>query len=499
MTVLDPGILYDWEEKISFGQNNDFRSTAVEIIEIILSSDEAPLISRKALEPAEFRAWIMENKSVVGSANQPDASPACSRLRLVLAGCDQRRDATKVKNVSEFPLLHVFRPWKSPFAREVYELLRLKFRLPRATSVMLSKHSWSYSSSFFQVFPSTPGLIQDETPQGKSPDRIGIVMKFPGSDLVGMDASISLSHSITDRSTDALLLSRYWCQASYISDMIMELAAMAPHPAAIPAMLCGLYQTSLRRQIDATWQNLFDVELASGQSGIHLFEATGVKKPTGSCDDPELSRQAIRATQLAIAWESYVPRGITLLTAVESFLESYVKDHVKQEDEVAGKQSQILQDYLHLQSQRADASNQSAKHLLQRSKIQVEAINNYLAHTSNRINLKLAHSSQKIAMNAKMDSSAMKSIAILTMTFLPATFVAALFATPGVESTVPSQRLYWAVTVPLTAVVLGVWAIWTYAARRKLKVIPELISASPPSSSEAPLHGWRSQVNNVAT
>jgi hypothetical protein len=51
-------------------------------------------------------------------------------------------------------------------------------------------------------------------------------------------------------------------------------------------------------------------------------------------------------------------------------------------------------------------------------------INNHLAHRSNQINLSLADSSQKIAMDTQRDSSIMKSIAVLTMTFLPATYIA---------------------------------------------------------------------------
>jgi hypothetical protein len=52
----------------------------------------------------------------------------------------------------------------------------------------------------------------------------------------------------------------------------------------------------------------------------------------------------------------------------------------------------------------------------------IRQIYNHLAHTSNQINLSLADSSRRIAMDAQKDSSMMKSIALLTMVFLPATF-----------------------------------------------------------------------------
>lgn len=62
----------------------------------------------------------------------------------------------------------------------------------------------------------------------------------------------------------------------------------------------------------------------------------------------------------------------------------------------------------------------------------------------------------------------MKAIAVLTMFFLPATFVAAFFAMPLFDwsaaqgSDVVSSRfwIYWVVTVPGTLVVLGLWRAW---------------------------------------
>jgi len=54
----------------------------------------------------------------------------------------------------------------------------------------------------------------------------------------------------------------------------------------------------------------------------------------------------------------------------------------------------------------------------------IRQIYNHLAHKSNQINLSLAESSRHIAMDAQKDSAVMKSIAVLTMIFLPATYIA---------------------------------------------------------------------------
>ncbi len=54
----------------------------------------------------------------------------------------------------------------------------------------------------------------------------------------------------------------------------------------------------------------------------------------------------------------------------------------------------------------------------------IRQICNHLAHKSNQINLNVADSSRCIAMHAQKDCSKMKSIALLTMSFLPATYIA---------------------------------------------------------------------------
>lgn len=70
----------------------------------------------------------------------------------------------------------------------------------------------------------------------------------------------------------------------------------------------------------------------------------------------------------------------------------------------------------------------------------------------------------------------MKTIAIMTMIFLPATFFAALFAVPSLqwnsERIVTDRfRLYWAFTIPATVLVLTLWAVitnWSYV-KHKLR------------------------------
>jgi hypothetical protein len=58
----------------------------------------------------------------------------------------------------------------------------------------------------------------------------------------------------------------------------------------------------------------------------------------------------------------------------------------------------------------------------------------------------------------------MKTVAIMTMLFLPATFYAALFSIPSLDWEKPGVIqtkfwVYWAFTIPTTALVFLVWAV----------------------------------------
>jgi FtsH-binding integral membrane protein len=62
----------------------------------------------------------------------------------------------------------------------------------------------------------------------------------------------------------------------------------------------------------------------------------------------------------------------------------------------------------------------------------------------------------------KNDSASMKTVAIMTMAFLPATFFAALFAVPSLrwdQADVIQKNfwVYWVFTIPTTAAVFLLW------------------------------------------
>ena len=71
-----------------------------------------------------------------------------------------------------------------------------------------------------------------------------------------------------------------------------------------------------------------------------------------------------------------------------------------------------------------------------------------------------------IAIKTNEDSSSMRTIAALTMIFLPGTFISSVFGMTFFDSAdgsffvLKKWWLYLAITVPLTLVTVGVWWSW---------------------------------------
>ncbi|OAA58143.1 hypothetical protein ISF_06682 [Cordyceps fumosorosea ARSEF 2679] len=95
---------------------------------------------------------------------------------------------------------------------------------------------------------------------------------------------------------------------------------------------------------------------------------------------------------------------------------------------------------------------------------QATVIASLISHADARTGMKIAEASMETAEAARKDASAMKTLAVITMLFLPATFLAAVFAMPSLqwdkdEVIGPRFWIFWAIAVPLTVVVFIAWFV----------------------------------------
>ena len=290
---------------------------------------------------------------------------------------------------SQFPVDHSMSNPSLPFSRQLYKLLCDRFHLPKATLGMLAYHTTTSSAPHFQVHSlASEGTVEGTKQSNNTADKIsvyafssfhssrklikaflGITMKCRGSDLVGMKASVSVSHCRTTNITNALLFSHSPKQTAYIGDAVAGIAQLATHPAVIPTLLCNFHLDLLSRKLETTWNTLFDVEASSGQSGILLVTSTGLM-PTGNCNDPNLSKKAIGAAQLAIAWETYAQSDFEFIAFINEFVASYDADP----GTIQAQQTQVLKEYLSLVSQRGTMLLHGARHLRARAEVQASTV-----------------------------------------------------------------------------------------------------------------------------
>lgn len=109
-----------------------------------------------------------------------------------------------------------------------------------------------------------------------------------------------------------------------------------------------------------------------------------------------------------------------------------------------------------------DDSTAYANYLQERARSQNTVVYALMSQADTRININLARASKELAEAAKRDASSMKTIAIVTMLFLPGTYFASLWAIPSLkwgEPNViqPDFYWYWVFTVPSTLLVFAVW------------------------------------------
>ncbi|KXX76320.1 hypothetical protein MMYC01_205332 [Madurella mycetomatis] len=106
---------------------------------------------------------------------------------------------------------------------------------------------------------------------------------------------------------------------------------------------------------------------------------------------------------------------------------------------------------------------------LQRLEIQRDALYNIIAQKESKLSLRMAVDQMRLANTSKRDSEAVKGISLIGAIFLPGTFLSSIFSTTFFDfqagptfSSVISPRfwLYWAVGIPFTLLVVGLYFMW---------------------------------------
>jgi hypothetical protein len=238
-------------------------------------------------------------------------------------------------------------------------------------------------------------------------------------------------------------------------------------------MLLGLAGTKLFLESAGARQLHDIVELESISQSTGLFNwdpKTGdiVEVDTSGLDYGRISRRLASISGRANQYQF-------MLSITQSSATSMLQEHNKSSQEPASQagdgnltKSEEVKEALQIVKTHTEAVLKRNQWMREDLANMMSAIYNLIAQKDSNVGLRLANHSRTLAIESKRDSSSMKTIAAVTMAFLPGTFVSSFFAMPMFDRNKPPGDnvntrtfwIYWTVTIPLTFSVFLVWWAW---------------------------------------
>ena len=226
-----------------------------------------------------------------------------------------------------------------------------------------------------------------------------------------------------------------------------------------------------------------------------------------------------------------VERDNTILRQVLDSLPEYQWPHGVERPEWLGKIVQEVDECVRVLVQRLKGQEIQTHYLLRRAEIQLTAVShtfddpdqaprrrmliftlhfnqlfNLINQQETRLSISVAQDSRTIASATKDDSTAMKTLAAVTVFFLPGTFVAAFFSmllfqwgTQTIGHSAVSRQfwIYGAVSIPLTIMTLTLWFAWMRLQARRHRARNSEGRAALNRELDAPLRELQESVGEV--
>ncbi|KAM7198326.1 hypothetical protein V8F33_005117 [Rhypophila sp. PSN 637] len=244
-----------------------------------------------------------------------------------------------------------------------------------------------------------------------------------------------------------------------------------------PALLSSLV---LAQDLDSTLEDIKTVvRHVEARTGHHRFSTRRQTRPAAG----ELGSLSAEMSGCA----AKLANGTRKLKVIEA-LNSFLADH----DSHPGSGSPLprtMKSHSSLLSHRAQMQEIDITCTHQRVQIQIGALLHLIAQQDNAIAFETANATRSIAKDSLQDASSMKMLALVAMFFLPGSFVAALFSAPVFDwdsstsagssagtgagglgvPTKPGFKLFWAIAVPLTVVTFGLYGMWIWLQKKRMR------------------------------
>ena len=379
-----------------------------------------PVIKEGPLSDASIRAWTETSVQKKG-------------LRLLLAG------RTGLSNLFE----------RLPFSRETFLIIFDAFGLPSVYPAIIASKLPNYSYS------ASRNAAGDE------------VLSFVSRTFSFIKAAhaLAVTYNATTKIVSAVIQGPK--QLGYLSKLcnyLKDRSDLASHPAYILVTIAQLEFEATDEDYLPLRENMIRIEKWTGHG--QLISSVRTESPFADGDLPAITRELnIFATQV----RQQLERVQSCLLRHEQILQFMCRFDELSESNTDPRSEELRR--------HADFLKTGWKAMIHRYEafekniqIQLAVLYNTSVQLDSRLNLDVAKSSASIAAASKRDGSVMKSISLLTMIFLPATFVSTLFAMPLFNwnadhisaVATPHAWIYLAVALPLTVAVVAVWSAWMW-------------------------------------
>ncbi|KAK3361702.1 hypothetical protein B0T24DRAFT_113334 [Lasiosphaeria ovina] len=260
--------------------------------------------------------------------------------------------------------------------------------------------------------------------------------------------------------------------SSSLSDLVNHLKACSSelgHALLLPLLQFG-YESSPAvdaKQRDARqWLRLLEHAIAMRDDD--LLDGSDRYLGEGVVDFNAINRDLVEC-QSQVLWKrptSY----LSIISSLEETARLFMQMLPAERKTVAVDKFQVaMASRLGLYRKRWDGIEVYASTTMQRLEIQRSALYNLIAQKESKLSLQMAGEQRRLAHSSKHEVGATKGISLLGAVLLPGTFLASLFSTSffdfhdatSITSTAsPTFWFYWAVTIPLTLLVVALYFVW---------------------------------------
>ncbi|KNG88526.1 hypothetical protein ANOM_003261, partial [Aspergillus nomiae NRRL 13137] len=303
-----------------------------------------------------------------------------------------------------------------------------------------------YSSGLFTKFEheNKNGVLEGEA-------RTGIVIQTPHSTPI--KCLLALFHNTKSNLTTCFLYSAFPIHLFQFRDLLPKLLGKSNQPMIVfPVVFLKVYNECIEGYRKIQEWNIASLEEGIGLTDYYQYKSSSTGKPRDRIKMINGISYDLSRFELFIDFECRLYGFLTDLCS-----SSGSRFDLSREPNTGEK----LREWLQLIDCVALSHKQAASSYRQRVQAQNTVLYSLVSQAESRLNY-------QVAASTKQDSSDMRAVALLTMLFLPGTFVATFFSAGLVTSnsgSIPMANkylwIYWVITVPLTIIVVLIWKCWS--------------------------------------